>query len=142
MHRELTNELQCDFLQLHESLQKSLTDGYNKIGDEIRGSKEDILAKVDRLLSRQDDTANEHQLNLVSGQQDIITTLEKISENILDAHSEERAITAHTMTKLLSEQHDMTQLLTSVSQKQPETKSAQLQQLVRIVHLPRRNRGH
>ena len=115
--RELTIELQQGFLRLHEDLQKRLTDGYNRIGDEIKGSKDDIQVKVDQLLSQQDATTNDPYLDLISGHEDIVTTLERICKTILDANSEEKAVSAQNMMKLLLEQNDMTQLLTSVLQK-------------------------
>ena len=129
-------------MQLHECLRERLTDGYEKIGAEIEGSKEDILAKLDRLLTKQDDTTNENHLNLVAGQQDIITTLEKISTSVSHCQSAEQGITAETMAKLLSEQNEVTQLLASVSQKQTEAKSAQLQQLVGIMPFVASHRAH
>ena len=119
-------------MQIHERLQQQLTDGFNKIGEETKGSKDDILAKVGRLLSQQDEIANDHHLNLVSGQQDITTTLERISQAISAVRAETLSNNPETMIELLSEQNTITHLLNSDLKEESQSRSAQMQQLVRI----------
>lgn len=129
-HSEIARNIKREFLQFHQDIESRMSRGFLKLEDELQSSKDKILERVDRLLSQQDSFAKDSHHELLLGQQDVMTSLSRLSCNISDAHYERKDEVAQKMKELLNEHKNTTQILAHLFKGHSRAQSAQIQQLV------------
>jgi hypothetical protein len=130
-HSEVACDLKREFLQFHQDIESRMSSGFSELEREFRSSKDEILDKVEHLLSKQDSVAKYSHRELVLGQEDILASLSQLVRSISDARSERNDEAAQDMTERLTEHKDVTQVLVSLFKGHSQAQSAQIQQLVK-----------
>jgi hypothetical protein len=109
-HSEVACDLKREFLQFHQDIESRMSSGFSELEREFRSSKDEILDKVEHLLSKQDSVAKYSHRELVLGQEDILASLSQLVRSISDARSERNDEAAQDMTERLTEHNDVTQV--------------------------------
>ena len=97
--------------KFHQNLESRMSIGYHNLVRTVRGSKEEILDELKQILADERATTHTSQLDLLSGQQDLAESLNRVSRNILGAQGESETQLATRMESVLLEQQRATRAL-------------------------------
>jgi len=78
-------DLHKEHLEFHRNLESRMTIGFHDLSRTIRGSKDELLDELKQILAEQQVTTHTSHLDLLSGQQDLAESLNRVSRNILGA---------------------------------------------------------
>jgi t-SNARE complex subunit (syntaxin) len=105
--------------------------GFSELEQELKGTRDDVLGKVEQLLIQRDPILQKSHQQLLLGQEDISASLAHLSKDIQSVRSERKDILVERMTQLLKEHKDATQVLAYLFSGHSQAQSAQIQILVR-----------
>lgn len=123
-------------MDFHRNIEAKMSVGFETLSDELHGSQQKIVQKMEELLSDHEEISSSTLNDLVSGQRDISQSLNGISHLIVTAREQDGDQLAERLQILFSEQQQVAINMLRAALKDFEASTgpmaAQLQALVGI----------